>query len=67
NLQAVQEGIIPEPRTSLVGSISAVNLFEMVRSIVQSDTGMKIKVISLEDTWTTGSFRVKMEAEKIVH
>lgn len=67
NLQAVQEGIIPEPRTSLVGSISAVNLFEIVRSIVQSDTGMKIKVISLEDTWTTGSFRVRMEAEKIVH
>jgi uncharacterized protein (DUF3084 family) len=66
NLKAVQEGIIPEPRTSLVGTISAVNLFEMVREIVQSETGMLIKIIALNDTWTTGPFKVKMEAEKIV-
>lgn len=65
NLKAVQEGIIPEPKTSLVGTISAVNLFEMVRNIVQSKTGMLIKIISLNDTWTTGPFKVKMEAEKI--
>jgi uncharacterized protein (DUF3084 family) len=65
NLKAVQEGIIPEPRTSLVGTISAVNLFEMVRNIVQSETGMLIKVIAINDTWTTGPFKVKMEAEKI--
>lgn len=67
NLKAVQEGIIPEPKTSLVGTISAVNLFEVVRNIVQSDTGMKIKVISLSDTWTTGPFKIRMEAEKVVH
>src|SRR6056297_606869 len=67
NLKAVQEGIIPEPRTSLVGTISAVNLFEMVRNIVQCETGMQISVISLNDTWTTGPFRVRMEAEKILH
>lgn len=66
NLKAVQEGIIPEPRTSLVGTISAVNLFEMVREIVQSETGMLIKIIALNDTWTTGPFKVRMEAEKIV-
>jgi len=67
NLKAVQEGIIPEPRTSLVGTISAVNLFEMVRDIVQSDTGLQIKVTALADTWTTGPFKVGMEAIKIIH
>jgi len=67
NLKAVQEGIIPEPETSLVGTISAVNLFEMVRDIVQSETGMQIQVISLNDTWSTGPFKVRMEADKILH
>jgi uncharacterized protein (DUF3084 family) len=66
NLRAVQEGIIPEPKTSLVGTISAVNLFEMVRDIVQSETSMLIRVIAINDTWTTGPFKVKMETEKIV-
>ncbi len=67
NLKAVQEGIIPEPRTSLVGTITAVNLFEMVRDIVQAETGMEIKVVALNDTWSTGPFKVKMEAKKIIH
>ncbi len=67
NLKAVQEGFIPEPRTSLVGTISAVNLFEIVRDIVQSETGLEIKVIVLSDTWTTGPFRVRIEATKIIH
>jgi len=66
NLKAVQEGIIPEPRTSLVGTISAVNLFEMVRDIVQSESMMQIKVIALDDTWTTGPFKVRMEVEEII-
>lgn len=61
NLKAVQEGIIPEPRTSLVGTISAVNLFEMVRDVVQSDTAIQVKVTALNDTWTTGPFKVIME------
>lgn len=67
NLKAVQEGIIPEARTSLVGTISAVNLFEMVRDIVQCETGMQIKIISLNDTWTTGPFKVRMQAEEILN
>ncbi len=67
NLEAVQEGIIPESGTSLVGTISAVNLFEMVRDIVECEAGMQIKIIALEDTWSTGPFRVRMEAEKISH
>jgi uncharacterized protein (DUF3084 family) len=67
NIKAVQEGIIPDPKTSFVGTISAVNLFEMVQEIVECETGMQIKVISLFDTWSTGPFKVKMEAEKIVH
>ena len=67
NLKAIQEGFIPEPRTSLVGTISAVNLFEMVRDIVQSENILEIKIIALNDTWTTGPFKVKMEAKKIIH
>jgi uncharacterized protein (DUF3084 family) len=67
NLKAVQEGIIPEPKTSLVGTITAVNLFEMVRDIVQCETGMLITVISQYDTWSTGPFKVRMEAEKVIH
>ena len=67
NLKAVQEGIIPEPRTSLVGTISAVNLFESVRNIVQGETTMQIKVIALSDTWTTGPFKVRIEGTKIIH
>lgn len=65
NLKAVQDGIIPEASTSLVGTISAVNLYETVREIVQSGTRTILKVIALEDTWTTGPFRVKMEVEKL--
>jgi len=49
-----------------VGTISAVNLFEMVRDIVQSETSMLIRVIAINDTWTTGPFKVRMETEKIV-
>ena len=67
NLKAVQEGIIPETGTTLVGTISAVNLFEMVRDVVESESGMQIKVIALYDTWSTGPFKVTMEAEEILH
>ena len=67
NLKAVQEGIIPEAQTSLVGTISAVNLFETVRDIVQCENGMQVEVISLNDTWSTGPFKVRIEAEKILH
>ncbi len=61
NLKAVQEGIIPEPRTSLVGTISAVNLFEMVQDVVQSDIAIQVKVTAFNDTWTTGPLKVIME------
>lgn len=67
NLKAVQKGIIPEPETSLVGTITAVNLFEVVRDVVQCETGMLIRVIAQNDTWSTGPFKVRMEAEKILH
>ncbi len=67
NLKAVQEGIMPETSTSLVGTITAVNLFEMVRNIVQAENTLLIKVIAINDTWTTGPFRVRMEAEKVLH
>jgi len=39
----------------------------MVRDIVQSESSMiQIKVVALDDTWTTGPFKVRMEAEEIV-
>ncbi|MBU4361299.1 DUF3084 domain-containing protein, partial [bacterium] len=63
NIIAVKEGIIPNPETSFVGSISAVNLYDTVKTIVESGTKMKVSVISVYDTWSTGPLRVRMEAK----
>ena len=65
NIIAVKEGIIPDPKTSFVGAVSATNLYDTVRTIVESDTTMKVTVISIGDTWRTGPLRVRMEAEPI--
>ena len=65
NIIAVKEGIIPDPKTSFVGTVSAINLYDTIRTIVESDTTMKITVISIYDTWSTGPLRVRMEAEPI--
>jgi len=65
NILAVERGIIPDPKSSFVGSISAVNLYNTVRTIVESGTIMKISVISVYDTWSTGPLRVRMEAKPI--
>ena len=65
NILAVERGIIPDPKSSFVGSISAVNLYNTVRTIVESGTIMKISVISVYDTWSTGPLRVRMEAKLI--
>jgi len=65
NIIAVKEGIIPNPETSFVGSISAVNLYDTVKTIVESGTKMKVSVISVYDTWSTGPLRVRMEAKPI--
>ncbi len=65
NIIAVKEGIIPDPKTSFVGTVSAINLYATIRTIVESNTTMKITVISIYDTWSTGPLRVRMEAEPI--
>ena len=66
NILAVERGIIPDPKSSFVGSISAVNLYDTVKTIVESGTTtMKVSVISVYDTWSTGPLRVRIEAKPI--
>lgn len=65
NILAVENGIIPDPKSSFVGSISAVNLYNSVKTIVESSTTMKVSIISIYDTWSTGPLRVRMEAKPI--
>ena len=65
NIIAVQEGIIPDPQTSFVGTVSAINLYNTVRTIVESGTTMKVTAVSIYDTWTTGPLRVRMETKPI--
>jgi len=65
NIIAVKEGIIPDPKTSFVGTISPINLFDTVKTIIEADTTMKVTVISIYDTWSTGPLRVRMEANPI--
>ena len=67
NIIAVKEGIIPDPKTSFVGTVSAINLYDTVRTIVESGTIMKVTVISIYDTWRTGPLRVRMEAKPILN
>lgn len=63
NILAVEGGIIPDPKSSFVGTISAVNLYDIVKTIVESGTMMKVSVISVYDTWSVGPLRVRMEAK----
>ena len=65
NIIAVQEGIIPDPKTSFVGTVSAINLYNTVRTIVASGKKMEVTAISVNDTWSTGPLRVKMEATPV--
>ena len=65
NILAVKGGIIPDPKSSFVGNISAVNLYDTVKTIVESGTMMKVSVISIYDTWSVGPLRVRMEAKPI--
>ena len=65
NILAVEKGIIPDPKSSFVGSISAVNLYNSVKTIVESDTTMKVSIVSVYDTWSSGPLRVRMEAKPL--
>lgn len=65
NILAVEKGIIPDPKSSFVGSVSAVNLYDTVKTIIESDRKMKVSIISVYDTWSTGPLRVRMEANPI--
>ena len=66
NILAVKEGIIPNPKSSFVGAISAINFYQTIRNIVDSETNMKVSVISLNDTWSIGPLKVKMETIPVV-
>ena len=65
NIIAVKEGIISDPKTSFVGTVSAVNLYDTVKTIIESGTTMKVSIISVYDTWSTGPLKVRMEAKPI--
>jgi len=65
NIIAVKEGIIPDPKTSFIGTVSAINLFDTVKTIIEAGTTMKVTVISIYDTWSTGPLRVRMDAKPI--
>jgi len=65
NILAVKGGIIPDPKSSFVGTISAVNLYDIVKTIVESGTMMKVSAISVYDTWSVGPLRVRMEAKPL--
>ena len=64
-IPAVEKGIIPDPKSSFVGSISAVNLYDTVKTVVESGTTMKVSIISVYDTWSTGPLRVRIETKPI--
>lgn len=66
NILAVKEGIIPNPKSSFVGTISAINFYQTIRNVIESETNMKISVISLNDTWSVGPLKVKMETTPVV-
>ncbi len=67
NILAVERGIIPDPKSSFVGNISAVNLYDTVKTIVESGTKMQVSIISVYDTWSVGPLGVRMEAKPISH
>jgi uncharacterized protein (DUF3084 family) len=66
NILAVKEGIIPNPKSSFVGTISAINFYQTIRNVIESETNMKVSVISLNDTWSVGPLKVKMETIPVV-
>lgn len=65
NILAVERGVIPVSNSSFVGTVSAVNLYDTVKTIMESGKTMKVSVISVYDTWSTGPLRVRMEAKPI--
>jgi len=65
NILAVERGIIPDPKSSFVGTISAVNLYNTVKTIVESDKTMQVSVISVYVTWSVGPLRVRMEVKPL--
>ncbi len=65
NILAVERGVIPVSKSSFVGTVSAVNLYDIVKTIMESGKTMKVSVNSVYDTWSTGPLRVRMEAKPI--
>jgi len=65
SILAVERGIIPDPKSSFIGTISAVNLYDIVKTIVESGSTMQVSVISVYDTWSVSPLRVRMEVTPI--
>ena len=66
NILAVKEGIIPDPKSSFVGTISAINFYQTIKNIAESETKLKVSVISQTDTWSTGPLKVRMEITPVI-
>ena len=66
NILAVKEGIIPDPKSSFVGTISAINFYQTIKNIAESETKSKVSVISKNDTWSTGPLKVRMEITPVI-
>jgi len=66
NILAVKEGIIPDPKSSFVGTISAINFYQTIKYIAESERKLKISVISQADTWSTGPLKVRMETTPVI-
>ena len=66
NILAVKEGIIPDPKSSFVGTISAINFYQTIKNIAESETKLKVSVISQTDTWSTGPLKVRTEIAPVI-
>ena len=66
NILAVKEGIIPNPKSSFVGTISAINFYQTIRNVIESETDMKVSIISLNDTWSVGPLKIRIETTPVV-
>lgn len=65
NILAVKEGIIPNPKSSFVGTISANNFYQTIRNILESENALNVSVISQNNTWSIGPLKVRMETMPI--
>ncbi len=59
NEKAIEKGMIPGPDGS-VGTIPYSRIFEVAKAIKASGTTMKVSVVSLRDTFSTGPLEIEL-------